>query len=530
MNRKFLRVVFAVIAAVLIFGAYAPAGYASAFRERLSELQGVVSIDEIVQSPDKSGDVVFAEKYVVWFEQPIDWKNPEIGTFLQRAEIGFMDWDAVNVMYVGGYYLRDSRFINDDRCELAEMYSSNYINVEYRYFAKSAPEGLDKRSAALWEYLTDENAANDFHSIMEQLKSILSGTWVFTGGSKGGQMTNLFSYYYPNDADAYVAYVGPFCDGAEDERLMDAVYTSIGAERYGEAQAKTYRDMLLEFQVEAIRNREYLQPRLVHALSSEDAKLYPFRTVSRDFENLIVDHPVGVWQYDQDFDSHEKILNMPREDDPDTEQNEKEEYLAAMLELLSEDVNPDEDVFFPYEVQAATENGNYAWKFKYLREAVEREGLSLVVTEEDEKNFTARMKFTEEQQKLFTFDPYMRNEMLNWTHTTQSNVIMIYGTADPWYFVRLPDVDDNPNVHIFTASWAHVVEIGDMSDDKKAQITGLLNEWLMHDAESPSEPESPSETVQSVLGSPSGGCDTVMFSGWGLAGVVLVLSRRKIRR
>lgn len=330
-------------------------------------------------------------------------------------------------------------------------------------------------------------------------------------------MTNLFSYYYPNDADAYVAYVAPFCDGTEDSRLIDAVYTSIGADRYGEAQAKAYRDMLLEFQVEAVRNRDYLQPRLTRELSSEDAKLYPFRTVSLDFEMLIVDHYTGEWQYDQDFAAHEKILNMPREDDPDTEQDEREEYLAAMLALLSEDVDTDEDSKFPYVVQMATENGNYAMKFKYLREAVEREGLSLVATEEDEKNFMARMFFTEEQQKLFTFDPYLRNEMLNWTHTTQSNVIMIYGSSEPWYFVRLPDVGDNPNVHIFTAPLSHVVRIGDMSEDQKAQVTGLLDEWLMSDSE------------QLLEGSSSSGCISGMLSGLGIAMFVLVLAISKKR-
>ena len=331
-------------------------------------------------------------------------------------------------------------------------------------------------------------------------------------------MTNLFSYYYPNDADAYVAYVAPFCDGTEDPRLMDAVYTSIGNERYGETQAKYYRDMLLEFQVEAIRNREYLQPRLIRGLSSEDAKLYPFRTVSRDFEALILDHAEGVWQYDQNFASHDEVLKMPHEDDPDTEINEREEYLAAMLALLVDGVDPNEDSSFPYFVQAATENGNYAYNFKYLREAVEREGLSLVITEEDEKDFTARMIFTEDQQKVFTFDPYMRNELLNWSHTTQSNVIMIYGSSDPWYFVRLPDVDDNPNVHIFTTPLSHTVQIGDMPAQQKAQVTGLLDSWLM------------SDSAQSGLGSPSGGCDSRMVSGFGLAGVIFVFTRRKFSK
>ncbi|MBQ3456027.1 MAG: hypothetical protein IJG36_06290, partial [Synergistaceae bacterium] len=322
----------------------------------------------------------------------------------------------------------------------------------------------------------------------------------------------------PNDADAYVAYVAPFCDGTEDPRLMDAVYTSIGNERYGEAQAKIYRDMLLEFQVEAIRNREYLQPRLFAEFSSEYTQLYPFRTVSRDFDSFVLDYAVGVWQYDQDFAAHEKILNMPREDDPDTEINERDEYLRAMLAILSGDIPAEDDDSFPYKVQAATENGDYAMNFKYLREAVEREGLSLVVTEENEKNLIARMNFTEEQQRVFTYDPYMRNELLNWSYTTQSNVIMIYGSSDPWYFVRLPDVDDNPNVHIFTDSLSHIVRIADMPEDQKAQITGLLDSWLMSESES------------SGVGSSSGGCDSGMFSGFGLAGVVIVFSRRKIRR
>ena len=503
-----------VLAVMLVCAAVAPA-YPASFGERLAELEGVVSVDAIVQSQD-----VFTEKYVVWFEQPTDWQNPQRGTFLQRAEIGFQDYETVNVVNVGGYFLDDERFPTDDRHELVKMYDGNYISIEHRFFGESVPEGLSKKSTALWDCLTDENAANDFHNIMEQLREILSGTWIFTGFSKGGQMTNLFSYYFPNDADAYVSYVAPFCEGTEDEKLADAVYTSIGSERYGEAQAQAYRDMLLEFQVEAIRNRDYLQPRLFQAPASEDAELYPFKTISRSFEELVADHPVSVWQYDQDFAGHEKVLKMPREDDPDTETDEREEYLAAMLAILSEDIDPEQEKFFPYYVQAATENGNYANKFTYLREAVERAGLSLVITEEDEENFTARMKFTEEQQQVFTFDPRMRNEMINWSHTTQSNVIMIYGSSDPWYFVRLPDAGDNPNVHIFTTLLSHNVRINDFPEEMKAEAAGLLNEWLMKEAVFPPKPE------QSEAGSSSSGCD----SGFGFAGMILVLGGKAFRR
>ena len=168
-------------------------------------------------------------------------------------------------------------------------------------------------------------------------------------------------------------------------------------------------------------------------------------------------------------------------------------------------------------MQAAVENGDYAGKFTYLREAVEREGLALVITEEDERDFIARMNFTEEQQRVFTYDPYMRNEMLNWSHTTQSNVIMIYGSSDPWYFVRLPDVDDNPNVHIFTTPLSHTVRIGDMPDKQKAQVMRLLDEWLMSEAE------------KSVLGASSGGCDAGVCSGLWSVCMIMVLAVRKNR-
>ncbi|MBR0279081.1 MAG: hypothetical protein IJQ75_03765, partial [Synergistaceae bacterium] len=70
---------------------------AETFRDELLRLDGIVSVDVIVQSPDKSGDIAFNEKYIAWFEQPLDWDNPSGGKFLQRAEIGFQGMDSVNV-------------------------------------------------------------------------------------------------------------------------------------------------------------------------------------------------------------------------------------------------------------------------------------------------------------------------------------------------------------------------------------------------------------------------------------------------
>ena len=271
--------------------------------------------------------------------------------------------------------------------------------------------------------------------------------------------------------------------------------------------------MVLEFQVEAVRNRDYVQPLIVSA----DTKPRWFGNASKDFEAEIIDYAVGVWQYDQEFASIDQVLKMPRQDNPDTHINERTEYLNALAKLIK-DSNPPSDVsIFPYYYQAATENGHYRLKTQYLREALASEGLSMYMTEADEIDREERTRFTEEQYRLFTFDPYMRNELLAWSHTTQSKVIMIYGNSDPWYFVRLPDVDDNPNVHIFTTTMSHVASIMRMPEGQRAQVTALLNEWLMADA-----------VLPSGGGSSSGGsCNSGMLPGYSLLCVFIALKAKR---
>lgn len=489
-----------------------PSCAASSFKESLLSLEGVLSVEDVVQS----GDAKFAEKYVVTFEQPLDWNNPDSVTFPQRCLIGFNGFDRPNVMYVSGYNLNDKSFPTSSH-EIADMFNGNYISVEYRFFSKSAPEGLAHRGTALWEYLTDEYASNDFHNIMEQLKDILSGTWVFTGTSKGGQATNVFVYYYPDDADAYVSYVAPFCDGNDDPRAFNALYNTIGNERYGEAKAKEYRDLMMDFQVEAIKNRDYLQPKLVKT-SSQDLALYEI-TSGEEFEEIVVDHVYGHWQYSGSFESIDQVMKLPRIDDPSTDVIENKEFLDGIAAIISADMDSKEaeDAVFPYCVQAAKENGHYGLRLQLLRDELAKLGITMELTAEREKNFLAAMNFTAEQKRLFTFDPAMRNKMLEWTNTNQSNVIMIYGDSDPWYFMRLPETD-NPNIHIFTSSnHAHEVTIKNMEEEYSNQIKGLLSQWLI---------EYPD--IKPLSSSSSSGCNSGFFAyGHGLLLIALILKRKR---
>lgn len=493
---------------------------AASFRDDLLTLEGVVSVDEIVQSGDSKP---FAEKYLVTFVQYIDWNNPDLGTFPQRVEIGFKGYDNVNVMYVNGYELREDSFEKDDDHEISAMYDGNYIAVEYRFFTKSKPEGLSSNSTALWQYLTDENASNDFHNIIEQLKEILSGRWVFTGASKGGQATNVFAYYYPDDVDAYVSYVAPFCDGIDDDRAFNAIYNSIGNERYGVEKAKEYRDLMLDFQVEAIKNRGYLQPRVILEDSYSNDK-YPLATASLDFEEKVVDLVFGLWMYDQQFASFDEVMKItPREDDPSTpDVRENQKFLDGLLKLIrAYDDYSDRELLFPYGVQAATENGNYGLYLQPLRDELAKIGLTTCFTAETERTYLALSQFTREQLNAFTFNPAMRNKMLEWTETNTSNVIMIYGDSDPWYFMRLPETD-NQNIHVFVSSKdAHDVKIKKMEEELRTEIKALLSEWLATDADVESDDRG-------VASSSSSGCNSsVPIWSWGLMPIGLLFRRRR---
>jgi hypothetical protein len=67
----------------------------SEFLQKLKGLKGVSDV-EVLQSN------VFKEKYVIYFTQNIDHKNPQKGTFKQRVIVGFRGFDSPTVLVTEG--------------------------------------------------------------------------------------------------------------------------------------------------------------------------------------------------------------------------------------------------------------------------------------------------------------------------------------------------------------------------------------------------------------------------------------------
>ena len=168
--------------------------------------------------------------YVIYFHQPMKHAVPDGPSFPMRALITVdkqMDpTTAVNHVYCTGYELDQTyvdnpdytfkKNVNDCSEEIANRYRANFIAIEHRYFAYSAPPQC-------WTSLDDlraEEAAEDFHNLVVALKKVLKGKWVMSGVSKGGITTLLQHAFYPEDMDVYV----PYFDSDRDTTMQNYWY------------------------------------------------------------------------------------------------------------------------------------------------------------------------------------------------------------------------------------------------------------------------------------------------------------------
>ncbi len=469
--------------------AFAEETQASSLQQRLAAIDGVTSVTPIEQIALADGSLPFKEKYLITIEQPIDWNNPGLGTFQQRVEVGYQGDTNINVFETGGYCLPDIVYPGylgiDDRNEICRTYNANLIEFEYRFFGASTPAGLSNTSTNLWEYLTVENAAQDFHAVIGKIGQVLSGKRVFTGASKGGYTTNVQAYLYPNDADAFVSYVAPLCDGTQDRRFYQNVYETIGDSGMSAQQAQECRDLISQFQVECINHRTtFVENNRQLARENE----YTFN-VDDDivFDVQVLEFATGEWQYYQDFSSIRTIL-------AEEEGDQKLKDMYALLQQISPlDSYANETPYFPYYIQSELQMGNYYFDFSYLRTAldaayqdakakdpsVKKSEYELKVTSDMESNLMETMMFTPAQRIIWHYSDDMHNELIDWSQTTTTHSVMIYGGTDPWYAVRIPDVS-NPSVHRYVApTMNHGVRMTDLTAAEQTELSALLDSWLI---------------------------------------------------
>ena len=497
MNKK--KAIFASFAAalILIFAACSnsdggltilpPASEEShAFEEALKALQNVESVEKVREKSDFKGTV-----YKVYFNSLLDPSDSSKGSFRQKAYIGFAGYDKPNCLMTTGYSLSDKAALaRYSENEAAFILQGNLIAVEHRYFGESVRTDKKRSDGAdYWEYLTTENAAEDLHAIVSQLKTIFKGKWVAQGASKGGLTANLFCYYHPEDVDVTMPYVAPLCNAQADTRLFKFVYTEAGDKdsRYS-GSAADYRELLTNIQIWLLEKRDQpyevgktFKEKYIELSNSASSEPISPDLAAFYYDMSVGDFPMGVWQYKdvKDFADLKTFYNLTNDDDESTDSNGKRQSKKSFL--LSEILNDSGgDTLLPYVFQSFCELGNYRLDFSYLRQAIAAKGNSATITIAPDQEMTVyQTEFSDAEKALFAkYTPAIHDNLINWINTTDEQVIMIYGNSDPWYSVRIPDVSRD-NVHIFVHPYNnHYSAIENFPEPQKKEIEDLLRKYL----------------------------------------------------
>lgn len=186
-------------------------------------------IDSIV-SYNSNPDAPNTTSYIVYYNQPLQHANPASEHFHMRVLLTVDNevdpTTAVNHVYCSGYnitpeFLYSPNLSFQDNlhsyvAEISHRYRANHFQIEHRYFQYSAIDNC-------WEnldFLTAEEAAQDFHNLFEALKTVFKGKWVMSGVSKGGITTLLQHTFFPDDMDVYVPYSAPFFDTDRDPNMQ----------------------------------------------------------------------------------------------------------------------------------------------------------------------------------------------------------------------------------------------------------------------------------------------------------------------
>ncbi len=424
----------------------------SALAQEVSFAERLAAIPQVKEIRTLESDF-FPEKYVLYFEQPIDHNDPSVGTFLQRVFVGNIHPDSATVVVAegyGAYYADRPRYAE----ELSQIFNANNVVVEHRYFLESFPfrEHLEDQEAVYettdWSYLTGIQAANDIHCVIEALKEIYTGKWISTGISKGGQNTMIHRAYFPDDVNISVPYVGPLCWSDYDGRHEKFI-----AEYAGTPEE---REAIFNYQVELLLRKEALMPSFNNYCAEKNLKFHLSNEEVYDY--CVLEFSFAFWQW-----------GFPVDQIPAKEAT-NEEVFKYMMAICGPDYFTTWTSTSPFFVQAAKELGYYGYDMKPFKK------YKKYFTIKNTKDYQKKL-FLPQTQK-FEFDDYLYHKINGFLLTTDARILFVYGQFDPWSAVMPADpYKDNIKFYIEPRG-SHRARIRTFDAETQEEIIGILSSWL----------------------------------------------------
>jgi PS-10 peptidase S37 len=392
-------------------------------KEQLQKIKGVSF--ELIESKN------FKECYVVYVDQPLDHFGSDKQIFRQRIYIGFNNVLAPTVMETEGYAtgtIVQPEFIKE----------CNVINIEHRYYGKSLPDSL------IWQYLTIRQAAYDCHHIKELFGSIFKGKWMTTGISKGGQTAVAYKMYFPDDADATIAYVTPVKKSINDNRLNEHLVKLSQTE----CGKKVYA-----FQKAAFINKAELLKEFNKQMAD---KKFHFGALSNEviFEYMLLEYPFAFFQ--NCFDC--KLIPAPEES---SEKTIKEIISVVPPRFYSDafkkKLEPSFYMFY-------NELGYYEYDIEPFKKWLSKENYPNNIFAPANSNIQFHGEYLKSLNSFIEKNP--------------GKIIFIYGEFDPYTALQPVLSDNSSSLKLIVKNGCHKSRINDLSPAQQKEIFTRLSKWL----------------------------------------------------
>lgn len=409
-------------------------GFSQNLEERIKSLPGIISVEKM--EPNK----FFTEALIIKVTQPLDHLHPELGTFPQRVVLSNLSFDQPVVFITEGYgggYGASAKYLN----ELCPLLNANQLFVEHRFFGQSVPDSID------WKYLTVENAAADYHHIVELFKPLYGKKWISTGISKGGETVLYHRALYPNDVEISVPYVAP-------------VNFSVGEKRHDrfirhKAGTVSDRKEVARFQIEILKRKQQIMPLFEQHCKEKN---YKFRTsLSEIYDYCVLESAFSFWQWGRLVDE------IPKTNASD------QEFFSYLIKICSPDYFDIESgkPTVPFFIQALKQLGYYGYNPRPFKRWMELT---------DTKGYILRLFMPASME--FTYDPAMSLLVKKYLKNDADKILLIYGENDPWSASAAETRGNKKILKVVQPGGSHHTRIGTLPETQRELVVETLEKWL----------------------------------------------------
>lgn len=394
------------------------------------ELQKLFPDAEITKMEAKDH---FTKAFQMVLNQPLDHKNREAGTFKHYVYLSHVDETMPVVLVTEGYDAKPRTY------ELSEIFKGNQVQVEYRFYGKSRPDSIP------WQYLTNDQAIEDYHKLVSKLKRLYKGKWISTGISKGGETVLIYKSKYPWDVKVAIPYVAPLINGQEDPRTQEHI-NSIGTDEC--------RAQIVNFQRQVLENRDDMLKEISNYASLKNMSFTEL-SIEEAFEYAVLEFPFSFWQWGGNC-----------EDIPSSTSTSKElfDYVNGIVGISFYNDKTYYELLPSY-YQHMIELGYYGFDTTPVKDLIK------VVHE------PTNLRFSPKNVDL-TYNQDYINEVRDFVENKGKQILYIYGEYDTWGACAPTPKPHVDALKMVLKEGSHKTRIKDFSKEDQQRIYDKLQNWL----------------------------------------------------